>query len=208
MGPWDPNWRPDPSGRRLQVIRTARWGALLSAFIFGLLVIVATALAPPVAEAFPDARLAAGIDVALFSLPALALLGAALTPAALGTRTSAASAALAIGVGVPVAAVTSAMIGVFILGELAGHPGQGSEFAGRFLRAGVTAAVGIAPLIALGSVGWVVLVRRLGRTALANAFVESGPAVESAVVESAAAAEDPASDADVRPGRGPHPPPG
>ncbi len=166
MGPWDPNWRPDPSGRRLLVIRAARWGALASAIIFGALVVVATVVTP-LASAFRGAELVDGIVIALFSLPGLALLGAGLTPAALGTRTSAAGAGLAVGVGVPVAAVTSAMIGAFFVVELAGDPGQGSKAAGDILRAGVTAAVRIAPLIAVGSVAWVVFVRRLGRAALA-----------------------------------------
>ena len=167
MGPWDPNWRPDPSGRRLLVIRAARWGAVASAVIFAPLVVVATVATPSAIEAFPGWQIAAGIAIALFSLPGLALLGAGLTASALGNRTSAASAGLAIGVGVPVAAVTSAMIGAFFIGELAGHPGQGSEMAGQILRAGVTAAVRISPLIALASAGWVVLVRWIGRAALA-----------------------------------------
>jgi hypothetical protein len=161
MGPWDPNWRPDPSGRRLLVIRAARWGAVAAAVIFGSLVVVATIVTPPASGAFPGAELLDGIAIAVFSLPGIALLGAGLTPAALGTRTSAAGAGLAIGIGVPVAAVTSAMIGAFFVVELAGDPGQGSKAAGDILRAGVTAAVRIAPLIALGSVAWVALVRRL-----------------------------------------------
>ena len=37
MGPWDPNWRPDPTGRRLEAIRAARRGALAAAVIFGAL---------------------------------------------------------------------------------------------------------------------------------------------------------------------------
>ena len=37
MGPWDPNWRPDPTGRRLEAIRVARRGALAAAVIFGTL---------------------------------------------------------------------------------------------------------------------------------------------------------------------------
>ena len=69
-------------------------------------------------------------------------------------------------VGVPVAAVTSAMIGAFILVGLAGTAAgnvDGAEVAGVLLRTGVTAAVRISPLIAIGSVVWVLLVRRLGR---------------------------------------------
>lgn len=172
MGPWDPNWRPDPSGRRLEVIRAARWGALLAAGIFGCLVVVATIAALAVPEAIPI-EIVAGAVVALFSLPGLALLGAGLTPAALGTRTSAAGAGLAIAVGVPVAALLSAMIGAFIVGELAERAGAGSVLAGQILRVGVTAAVRISPLVALGSATWVLLVRRLGRRAVRSSLSDA-----------------------------------
>jgi hypothetical protein len=101
--------------------------------------------------------------VALFSLPGLALLGAGLTQAALGSRSSAASAGLAIGIGSPVAAVTSAMIGAFIGVGIAAGAALGGDVAGTVLKSGVTEAVRISPLIALGSLAWVLLVRRLGR---------------------------------------------
>ncbi len=161
MGPWDPNWRPDPTGRRLVAIRAARRGALLAAVIFGGLVLVAALVAPPLASSTPGVDLAAGVVIAVASLPALALLGAGLTSAALGSRSSAASAGLAMAVGAPVAAVTSAMICTFLVGLAPVHL-DGLDAAGRVLRVGVSAAVRIAPLIALGSVGWVVLLRRLG----------------------------------------------
>ena len=161
MGPWDPNWRPDPTGRRLVAIRAARLGALLAAVFFGGLVLVAALVAPPLASTTPGVELAAGVIIAVASLPALALLGAGLTSAALGTRSSAASAGLAMAVGAPVAAVTSAMICTFLVGLAPVHINS-LDAAGRVLRVGVSAAVRIAPLIALGSVGWVVLLRRLG----------------------------------------------
>jgi hypothetical protein len=166
MGPWDPNWRPDPTGRRLEAIRAARRGALAAAVIFGTLEVIATVVAVPVGGTLSGATPVIGVMLALFSLPALALLGAGLTPAALGTPSTAASAGLAMGVGVPVAAVTSAMIGAFVLVGLAGAStghGDGADVAGTLLRVGVTAAVRISPLIALASVVWVLLVRRLGR---------------------------------------------
>jgi hypothetical protein len=78
------------------------------------------------------------------------------------------------GVGVPVAAVTSAMIGAFVLVGLGGAAsGQmdGADVAGVLLRVGVTAAVRISPLIAIAAVAWVMLVRRLGRP-----LTMSGPA--------------------------------
>ena len=166
MGPWDPNWRPDPTGRRLEAIRVARRGAMAAAVIFGALEIVATVVSVPADSMVADARPFLGFGLALFSLPALALLGAGLTSAALGTPPTAASAGLAMAVGVPVAAVTSAMIGAFVLvglaGTAAGHV-DGAEVAGVLLRTGVTAAVRISPLIALASIVWVLLVRRLGR---------------------------------------------
>ena len=171
MGPWDPNWRPDPTGRRLVAIRAARRGALAAAVIFGSLEVVATVVSMPVDSAQSAGSPALGLMLALFSLPALALLGAGLTSAALGTPPTAASAGLAMAVGVPVAAVTSAMIGAFILAGLAGSSGgqiDGAEVAGLLLRTGVTAAVRISPLIAIGSVVWVLLVRRLGRPATAT----------------------------------------
>ncbi len=147
-------------------IRAARRGALAAAVIFGSLEVVATVVGIPDDSAMSGASPSVGLMLALFSLPALALLGAGLTSAALGTPPTAASAGLAMGVGVPVAAVTSAMIGAFILvglaGTATGHV-DGAEVAGVLLRTGVTAAVRISPLIAIGSVVWVLLVRRLGR---------------------------------------------
>lgn len=165
MNPWDPNWRPDPTGQRLAVIQAARRGAVLSAAIFGALVVVAAVIAPPVATSAPGADLLNGILIALLSLPALALLGAALTAAALASRAWAVSAGVAIGVGVPVAAVASALIGVLVFVAFSDGAGHGVDAAGRILRGGVTAAVRISPLIAAGSALWVVLVRRVGRVA-------------------------------------------
>jgi hypothetical protein len=161
-GPWDANWRPDPTGQRLAAIRVARRGALASAVIFGVLVVVAAALAPVATSSLPGADQAAGVVIALFSLPAVALLGAALTSSARASRSSAAAAGLAMGVGVPVAAVTSAMIAAFFVVWIVKGSGEGFDLAGQILRGGVTAAVRIWPLIALASVAWVVLVRRVG----------------------------------------------
>ena len=164
MGPWDPSWRPDPTGGRLIAIRAARRGAFGSALIFGSLEVVATIVAPPVADSTPGGDLVAGVMLALLSLPGLALLGAGLTSAALGPRSSAISAGVAMGVGVPVAAMTSAMIGAFILVGFVSDIGRGGDVAGTLLRVGVTDAVRISPLIAFASIGWVLLVRRLDQT--------------------------------------------
>src|SRR6188472_4386299 len=171
MGPWDPNWRPDPTGRRLVAIRAARRGALAAAVIFGTLEVVAAVVAIPGDSPLAPNAVLVGLTVALVSLPAIALLGAGLTSAALGTPSSAASAGLAMGVGIPVAAVCSAMIGAFVIAGVIGtsHGGMGSgqadgaDLAGILLRVGVIAAVRIAPLIALASVAWVLVVRRSDR---------------------------------------------
>ena len=136
MGPWDPNWRPDPTGRRLEAMHAARRGALLSALIFGSLVIVAVAVGLT-AEGTPTGiEVSVGFLVACLSLPGLALLGAGLTSAARSTTGSAISGGVAIGVGVPVAAVTSAIIGVFVAGSILGGFETGTELAGVVLRLG------------------------------------------------------------------------
>jgi len=44
--------------------------------------------------------------------------------------------------------------------------GDATDFIGTLVRAAVTAAFRISPLVALGAAGWVVLVRRFGRTTL------------------------------------------
>jgi hypothetical protein len=193
MGPWDPNWRPDPTGRRLEAMRHARRGAWVAAVIFGALVLAATVVAPPFASSVPGTDLPLGALITLFSLPGLALLGAGLTQAALGSRSSAASAGLAIGIGSPVAAVTSSMIGSFIGVGIVRGASIGGDVAGTLLRIGVTEAVRISPLIALGSVAWVVLVRRSARPANVDAAAPAG---------SATTARDRVV-ARLRPGRGP-----
>lgn len=164
MGPWSPNWRPDPTGRRLVAIRIARRGGLLAGLIFTPLVGLAVALTPsdlsPLPEFDSEGWMAATILVALFCAPGIALLGAGLAGSALDSRSSAAITGLAIAVGVPVAAVASAMIGAFIAVSLADGVGDATQVVGHLVRAGVTAAFRIAPLIVAGSVVWVVLVRR------------------------------------------------
>ena len=111
--PSDPRWEPDPTGQRLVTIRAARRGAVLAALIFGSIVAVAVwGLFPPEGVGAPPS---AGVLVALMSLPGLALLGAGLTPAALGSRVSAASAGVALGLGAPVFSVASSMFAVWIV---------------------------------------------------------------------------------------------
>lgn len=132
-----------------------------AAILFSGPVVVAALVASPVDPSVPGLALLGSLMAAVLSLPGLALLGAGLTSAALGSRSSAASAGLAMGVGVPVAAVTSAMIGAFVVVAFYSGAGRGADVAGALLRAGVGAAVRISPLIAVASVAWVLLVRRL-----------------------------------------------
>jgi hypothetical protein len=157
ISPSSPHWEPDPSGQRLAMIRASRRGAILSTLLFAPVVWVATGITPPEGFGTPDG---AGIWVLVMSLPGLALLGAALTPAALGSRASAASAGLAMGMGVPVAAVVSAMIAVYLFVALLKGFDPAGMAAGLVLRNGVIGAVRVAPLIAGASVLWVVAVRR------------------------------------------------
>ena len=157
IAPTDPRWEPDPTGQRLAMIRASRRGAVFAALVFAPVVGVAVAFTPP--EGF-GAPTGAGIWALLMSLPGLALLGAGLTPAARGSRGSAASAGLAMGVGVPVAAVASAMIAIYLLAAMARDLQVAGQAAGLVLRDGVTAAVWIAPVIAIASAIWVVVVRR------------------------------------------------
>jgi len=112
-------------------------------------------------------------------LPGVALLGAGLAPAALGSRTDAVMTGIALAIGAPVAAVTSVVIGALVLSVLV--PGQ--DLAGPILRSGVLAAISVAPIVAIASATWVVGVRRTGRLVTARTLNEvphsdgmSGPA--------------------------------
>jgi hypothetical protein len=156
--PWDPQWRPDPTGRRLAIIRASRRGAILAACLFGPVVWLATAVTSPLGIGDSIGGAAFGC---LMSLPGLALLGAALTPAAIGSRASAAAAGLAMGIGVPVAAVASAMIAVWVVVAFVSGPDRAGQLAGSVLRDGVIAAETIAPVVAAAAIAWVVLIRRI-----------------------------------------------
>jgi hypothetical protein len=167
MGPWSPNWRPDPTGQRLVALRIARRGGLLAGLIFtplvGFAVVLTPREVPPLPAFDTEGWMAVAGIVALFCAPGIALLGAGLASSALGPRSNAAITGLAIAVGVPVAAVTSAMIGAFIAVTFAHGVGDATEVVGDLIRAGVTAAVRISPLIVLGSIAWIVFVRRFAR---------------------------------------------
>jgi hypothetical protein len=162
VGPHDPSWRPDTTGRRLATIRIARRGALLAAVLFAPIGLLATSFIPTVEP--PGAPVGAVAIAGLAGLAGVALLGAGLTPAALGSRIDAAAVGVALAVGVPVAAVTSALIGAFLSGSLVGGFDEGAGLAGRMLRAGVTDATRTAPLVIAAATVWVLVVRRWGRS--------------------------------------------
>lgn len=160
MDPRSPSWRPDPTGHRLATIRMARRGALLAAVLFAPIGAVGMATLPAIEPLeTPTASILAG----LAGLAGVGLLGAGLAPAALGSRIDGVAVAVALGIGVPVAAVTSALIGTFLAGSALHGFDEGGRLAGQVLRSGVGGAVRLSPLIALASGIWVVLVRRWGR---------------------------------------------
>ena len=148
--PWSPNWQPDPTGGRLLTIRAARRGAFLAALLYVPVGFVAatTFNSDPAIE---TAAIAVG-------LPGVALLGAGLAPASLGSRVDAVVVALALAIGAPVAATTSLVIGGWVLDSWLG---DSTLFAAPFLRAGVSAALQVSPLVALTAAAWVVILRRI-----------------------------------------------
>jgi hypothetical protein len=140
-------------------IRVARRGALLAAGIYLPIASVAAAMATnpittlPRAFSGPIAMLAVGSGVA-----GVALLGAGLAPAALGSRIDAAVVGIALAVGAPVAATASFVIWGWVIDS---WMGESADLAAPFLRAGVLAAVRVAPLVAAGAAAWVVIMRRI-----------------------------------------------
>jgi hypothetical protein len=155
--PWSPNWRPDPTGRRLATIRMARRGGLLAAVLFAPIGAAGMAILPAIDPILtPPATALAG----LAGIAGVALLGAGLAPAAAGSRIDGAVVGLALALGVPVAAVTSALIGTYLAGSAIDGFDEGGRLAGHVLRSGVNGAIRLSPLIAIASAIWVVVVRR------------------------------------------------
>jgi hypothetical protein len=135
----------------------ARRGAVLAAVLFAPVGAVGMAIVPEI-EAL-GTPLAAALG-GLAGLTGVALLGAGLAPAAVGSRIDGVAVGVALGIGVPVAAVTSALIGSFMAGSALNGFDEGGRLAGEVLRGGVGGAVRLSPLIALASAAWVVVVRR------------------------------------------------
>lgn len=134
----------------------ARRGALLAAVLFAPIGAVGMAILPAID---PLGTPLASVLAGLAGLAGVALLGAGLAPAAIGSRIDGLAVGVALGIGVPVAAVTSALIGTFMAGSVLHGFDEGSRLAGQVLRGGVGGAVQLAPLIALASAVWVVVVR-------------------------------------------------
>jgi hypothetical protein len=155
--PWSPNWQPDPTGRRLASIRTARRGAILAAILLGVVTAIAGLLAPERADRPPTVPFA----IAAMAIPALALLGAGLAPAAIGSRVDAFVVGIAMAIGAPVAAAFSTAIAVVLVLALSGYPDLTGDAFASVIRLGVFAALRVAPLLAVAVTIWVISVRRL-----------------------------------------------
>lgn len=157
--PWSPNWRPDATGGRLQTIRVARRGALLAAAIYLPISIVAATLVAMPLVGLPSSFDGAITAIAIISgLPGIALLGAGLAPASLGSKVDGFVVGVALAVGAPVAGTASFVIWGWVIDS---WRVGGPDVAAPFLRAGVTAAIQVAPLVALGAAAWVLILRRI-----------------------------------------------
>ncbi len=157
--PWSPNWRPDPSGGRLLTIRVARRGAWLAAGIYLPITIVAALLVSNPLTDLPTAYSSALATIAVLSgVAGVALLGAGLAPAALGSRIDAFVVGVAMAIGAPVAATASIVIWGWVIDS---WMGERADFAAPLLRAGVLVAVQVAPFVAAGAASWVVILRRI-----------------------------------------------
>lgn len=157
--PWSPNWRPDATGGRLLTIRTARRGAYLAAAIYLPIAIVAVYLAVTPLTTLPSAVMTPIAMIGVLSgLAGVALLGAGLAPSAVGSKVDAIVVGFALAIGAPVAATASLVIWGWVIDSWFGEQ---ADLAAPFLRAGVSAALHVAPLVALGAAAWVILVRRV-----------------------------------------------
>lgn len=156
--PWSPNWRPDPTGGRLLTIRVARRGAYLAAGIYLPIATVAAVLASNPVAALPSALVTPFAMIAVLSgVAGVALLGAGLAPASLGSKIDAVVVGIALAIGAPVAATASFVIWGWVIDSWFAE----QALAAPFLRAGVTAALQVAPLVAAGAAAWVIILRRI-----------------------------------------------
>jgi hypothetical protein len=159
QNPWSPNWRPDPSGGRLMTIRLARRGAWLAAGIYLPIAILAAVLVANPLTNLPTAISTALAMIAVLSgVAGVALLGAGLAPAALGSKVDAFVVGVAMAIGAPVAATASIVIWGWVIDS---WMGERADLAAPLLRAGVLVAMQVAPLVAAGAAAWVVILRRI-----------------------------------------------
>jgi hypothetical protein len=156
--PWSPNWRPDPTGRRLIAIRSSRRGALWAGLLLWPLVLLAALTTPGATD---QADLRQIIMAAAFSWPGLALLGAGLAPAALGSPIDAVVAGIALGIGAPIAAIASTLIGIAIIYLFYSTGANAGEALGATIRLGVLGAMRVAPLVVVAVSIWLFVVRQL-----------------------------------------------
>jgi hypothetical protein len=156
--PWSPNWRPDPTGQRAASIRSSRRGAFWAGLLLWPLVPLAAVTTPGVPTELEPRHLLA---VAALTWPGLALLGAGLAPAAVGSRIDALIAGVALGIGAPLAAIASMLITVVPLAALFETDGGVGAAVGTTIRLSVLGGLRFAPLVALAVVLWLLLVRRL-----------------------------------------------
>jgi hypothetical protein len=143
----------------LLTIRVARRGAFLAAGIYVPIATVAAVLAANPLAALPTALLGPIAMIAVLSgVAGVALLGAGLAPAALGSKIDAVVVGIALAIGAPVAATASFVIWGWVIDS---WMAEQADVAAPFLRAGVTAALQIAPLVAVGAAAWVIILRRI-----------------------------------------------
>jgi hypothetical protein len=134
-------------------IRSSRRGALWAGVLLWPLTLLATLTTPGVLDQ-PDLRPV--ILIAVLAWPGLALLGAGLAPATLGSRVDAVAAGLALAIGAPIAAILSTLISVtIVVGLLSPELDMGVG------GLGVLGAVRLAPLVAAAVVVWVFAVRQV-----------------------------------------------
>jgi hypothetical protein len=99
-------------------------------------------------------------------MTALALLGAGLAPAAVGSRIDAVVVGVALAIGAPVAAALSTAIAVLFAFALRPEfTNVTGEAVGDVIRVGVAGALRVGPLLAVVAVMWVIVIRKLERRA-------------------------------------------
>ena len=140
-------------------IRVARRGAWLAAGIYLPITIVAAFLVTNPLTDLPKSYSSALATIAILSgVAGVALLGAGLAPAALGSKIDAVVVGIAMAIGAPVAATASIVIWGWVIDS---WMGESADFAAPLLRAGVLVAIQVAPVVAAGAASWVVIVRRI-----------------------------------------------